>query len=283
MKSIRAAFTLIELLVVIAIIAILAAILFPVFAQAKEAAKSTVCLSNTKQIALCVLMYGSDYDDTIVPWAITRRRTVDPNLGAIPTVDQQIAGAWTTNIQPYAKSKDILFENDFNIANLDKAVDSAECDGNGAVGSGTSGFLPPYAWTGTKNNQGYLSNYAMPFPGTFNGTGCDTTGSAAYAHYPGGGWASISALEDTFVNSGFGQIIEPARTAFIGDGTIHVNPAGTRITTGFGCEGQYRHKGKGANYGFTDGHSVYIPLNPERVLAKDSNGCFYEKYFSFDK
>ena len=58
------AFTLIELLVVIAIIAILAAILFPVFASAKEAAKKTQSLSNLKQIDLAWIMYGDDYDDT---------------------------------------------------------------------------------------------------------------------------------------------------------------------------------------------------------------------------
>jgi len=57
------AFTLIELLVVIAIIAILAAILFPVFAQAKAAAKKTVCLSQTKQMGLGTIMYATDYDD----------------------------------------------------------------------------------------------------------------------------------------------------------------------------------------------------------------------------
>jgi|CXWL01.1.fsa_nt_gi prepilin-type N-terminal cleavage/methylation domain-containing protein/prepilin-type processing-associated H-X9-DG protein len=61
----RRAFTLIELLVVIAIIAILAAILFPVFAQAKESAKQTTCVSNTKQTALASLMYASDFDDTM--------------------------------------------------------------------------------------------------------------------------------------------------------------------------------------------------------------------------
>src|SRR2546423_11902496 len=60
---IRKAFTLIELLVVIAIIAILAAILFPVFAQAKEAAKKSSSLSNTKQTALGVVLYSADYDD----------------------------------------------------------------------------------------------------------------------------------------------------------------------------------------------------------------------------
>lgn len=65
MHSVRKAFTLIELLVVIAIIAILAAILFPVFAQAKEAAKKTTCVSNTKQTALAAIMYAGDYDDVL--------------------------------------------------------------------------------------------------------------------------------------------------------------------------------------------------------------------------
>ena len=58
-------FTLIELLVVIAIIAILAAILFPVFAKAREKARQTSCLSNQKQIALGLLMYAQDYDEKI--------------------------------------------------------------------------------------------------------------------------------------------------------------------------------------------------------------------------
>jgi prepilin-type N-terminal cleavage/methylation domain-containing protein len=60
----RNAFTLIELLVVIAIIAILAAILFPVFSQARESARQTSCTSNQKQLALGVLMYAQDYDET---------------------------------------------------------------------------------------------------------------------------------------------------------------------------------------------------------------------------
>ena len=59
------AFTLIELLVVIAIIAILAAILFPVFAQARDKARSSACLSNTKQIGTAILMYTEDYDETL--------------------------------------------------------------------------------------------------------------------------------------------------------------------------------------------------------------------------
>ena len=61
----RRGFTLIELLVVIAIIAILAAILFPVFARAREKARQTSCLSNVKQIALAMHMYAQDYDEML--------------------------------------------------------------------------------------------------------------------------------------------------------------------------------------------------------------------------
>jgi prepilin-type N-terminal cleavage/methylation domain-containing protein/prepilin-type processing-associated H-X9-DG protein len=64
-------FTLIELLVVIAIIAILAAILFPVFAKARERAKQTTCINNLKQMGDAAVMYSNDNDNYIIPWADT--------------------------------------------------------------------------------------------------------------------------------------------------------------------------------------------------------------------
>ncbi|MDR3692189.1 MAG: prepilin-type N-terminal cleavage/methylation domain-containing protein [Fimbriimonas sp.] len=99
----RKAFTLIELLVVIAIIAILAAILFPVFAQAKEAAKKTSCLSSTKQMAIGIYIYTTDSDDTMcqTSWEQDGPGTQSYNP-ANPAGAYQVH--WTFLIQPYIKN-----------------------------------------------------------------------------------------------------------------------------------------------------------------------------------
>lgn len=91
-------FTLIELLVVIAIIAILAAILFPVFAQAREKARATSCLSNVKQMGTAVKMYQQDYDE-MFPFAA--------NLESGFADTDKWYG--TVKLQPYMKSAQILF------------------------------------------------------------------------------------------------------------------------------------------------------------------------------
>ena len=103
MKS-RNAFTLIELLVVIAIIAILAAILFPVFAQAKAAAKKTAALSNIKQNATAVLLYNTDHDDT---FAQSAYGIGTPNGYVIPGSNTQVFAIYDA-IFPYTKNKEIF-------------------------------------------------------------------------------------------------------------------------------------------------------------------------------
>ncbi len=95
------AFTLIELLVVIAIIAILAAILFPVFAQAKAAAKKIASVSNMKQHGLSIIMYANDYDD-MVP-AATNWEQGCTNV-SYPLCFGDSAGPWTWLVSPYVKS-----------------------------------------------------------------------------------------------------------------------------------------------------------------------------------
>ncbi len=87
-------FTLIELLVVIAIIAILAAILFPVFARAREKARQSSCLSNIKQLTLGAHMYAQDYDESILPACISTA-----------TATSLI---WTGLVQPYVKNDQIF-------------------------------------------------------------------------------------------------------------------------------------------------------------------------------
>jgi prepilin-type N-terminal cleavage/methylation domain-containing protein/prepilin-type processing-associated H-X9-DG protein len=111
-RSTRPGFTLIELLVVIAIIAILAAILFPVFAQAREKARSSTCLSNQKQLGTAMSMYIQDYDERFPNW-----RTVVPKSEANP--NGKIT--WVENMQPYAKNKQIWICPSDNISSVPKA------------------------------------------------------------------------------------------------------------------------------------------------------------------
>jgi prepilin-type N-terminal cleavage/methylation domain-containing protein len=156
LKNKTSAFTLIELLVVIAIIAILAAILFPVFAQAKLAAKKTVALSNAKNLGLALQIYQNDYDDNLIK-----------SYFGFP---QQCSGPWSTYygwrdaLAPYDKSNDILRDpsNPFNSSQFDNFQGTAVSAGgiatnhstNYAVNSAIIGFAN--AGANTPNCQGSL-------------------------------------------------------------------------------------------------------------------------------
>ena len=120
----RKAFTLIELLVVIAIIAILAAILFPVFARARENARRASCMSNLKQIGLGLFQYTQDYDETM-PFVTCS------NLGNCST-PTATANPWYVTVQPYIKSYQIL---------------SCPSDTATALAADTR-FLPGYVYAG---------------------------------------------------------------------------------------------------------------------------------------
>ena len=149
-------FTLIELLVVIAIIAILAAILFPVFAKARENARRASCSSNLKQIGLGIMQYTQDYDETL-PWS------------RIPTPGGTLS--WRVAIYPYIKSTD-LFKCPSNSSNKT----AANYNGNGLIfdasylvngDGGNSGGTQPMRSTGASA----LADIQNPSQEIFGGEG----------------------------------------------------------------------------------------------------------------
>ncbi len=103
-KRKKTGFTLIELLVVIAIIAILAAILFPVFARARENARRSSCMSNLKQIGIGMMQYTQDYDERVLPLYLNYQHTL-PN-GTVSTPGD--SALWPTIVQPYIKSVQVF-------------------------------------------------------------------------------------------------------------------------------------------------------------------------------
>lgn len=266
------AFTLIELLVVIAIIAILAAILFPVFAQAKEAAKQTAGLSNTKQIALGQLLYSNDFDDVVIP-SNTQHDDISDSMVA-PVADQ-IIGSWVTNIQPYLKSTGILNSPGFSEGNLKKAMLQPDCDGTDDA----------YVTSLLPSDGKYLSHYGIAKAAIY--WSCnpqENSESQPYANYPGSGYL-FDPLNLTFKlqSVNISSVVEVARTANIGDAYTALNHDMTAVVSKFGCEARYRYRGDGGDFSFLDGHSKYLKGNPETIHDKDANGCVYEKYFTYDK
>ena len=261
-STVKQAFTLIELLVVIAIIAILAAILFPVFAQARESARSVACLSNTRNLATGQLMYAQDYDEVIIPWKSV--------LNGGHTIQEVEASLWTTTIQPYVKNTQVLFCPSFGVNKTAQAMDQADCDGDGTPGSGST------AWLTNPAPLKYYAHYGIAFNAINAGGG--SSPNNPYYNYPGTGFNSSGVL----VPNPLSAIVNSARTANIGDSFTIQRATTGKPGTAFGCEAQFRHKNSGGNFSFLDGHSKYIIKNPERHIVND-NGFYYEEFFTQDR
>ncbi len=268
----RFAFTLVELLVVIAIIAILAAMVFPVFSRVREAARKTSCISNLRNLGAAAMMYTQDYDEALPAW---RNCPVTPvNGGDACAADGGVDSLWVNTLQPYVKSKQVFLCPSFVEANTANAMDQSDCDGDGTPGSGSGGVLPPTA---------YYSHYGMSYPLTINAGQCDTVGGSAYLSFVGSGWTRDGGTYHFYTET-LSTITTPSRTAYINDGASFAfqSPGGALVGNLFGCEGRFRHVG-GTNLMFTDGHAKWVTDNPERHLAKDADGCFFEEYYAKDK
>lgn len=256
-------FTLIELLVVIAIIAILAAILFPVFAQARAKARQTACLSNSKQIGTALVMYMQDYDEICVPWY---------TLSGLPSnTARQDLNSWVHMIQPYIKNggpQRILNPAGIKAAGMMACPSFSErfwdvaarddCDGAGIL-----------AW---KNPKHYWANYGIGL-GISNATTCGTATAPDY-------WFAGSNVGSGIFMS-LAQVERPAESAIVTDGFTGIIPSGGVGTT-MGCESADSHS-EGGNITYIDGHSKWIKGNIERYYNTDANGCVYMRYLSIDK
>jgi prepilin-type N-terminal cleavage/methylation domain-containing protein/prepilin-type processing-associated H-X9-DG protein len=178
-------FTLIELLVVIAIIAILAAILFPVFARAREAARKATCLSNLKQLALAAIMYAQDYDECL-PSCVGSDGEGEHHAVAAVYQDIGVGGGgpnyWQLAdvVMPYVKSKDL-----FNCPTLIRRI-----PGNAVKFQLVTSGDPNYAYIPGVNKCVQAGSYywaCMHYP--FNGS----NDPSAYGSGMFGVWAAICA------------------------------------------------------------------------------------------
>ena len=232
----RFGFTLIELLVVIAIIAILAAILFPVFAQAREKARAIACLSNTKQIGLAYAQYTQDYDE------------MTPNISKAKTgvgLDgQPYVQTWYMILQPYVKSQTVFLCPDrtatFTVQNTKPsgAADPSKCwdDWN------TTGYCLGYGYDdGLVSDGGY---------GLIGGQIQDAQGNALR---PGRSIAQITSPASTVA---FGDSYDNPGYSVAADNILGKY---SKVDAGNTTSG-LRHMGGLFNYGFVDGHCKTIRI-----------------------
>jgi len=239
----RSGFTLIELLVVIAIIAILAAILFPVFAQARDKARGAACLSNTKQIGTAIMMYAEDYDETLPRYwddsvGEPRNKGVPPNPNPL--------GYWHNQIQPYVKSYDVF------ICPSAQSKDERTVD----TGEGTPAQRKTLRWRGS-------GSYGWNF--WYLGAWTDQVFTLAQVSHPA---ETIAVGEQTrLVNAG---VIYPAPAC---EGTPHYSgwAKSPKERESFWRQFAARHQG-GNNLVFVDGHAKwfkkeYVETHPEMFYS----------------
>ncbi len=264
----KKAFTLIELLVVIAIIAILAAILFPVFAQAKAAAKKTAALSNIKQLMTGQLMYASDQDDV---FAIgSSYWPADPNQGG-----------WVYDSQPYIKSYGLLIDSSdpkskarwpqIQVDNPSYGCVPISFAANGLVGWDGSNnvnmgvFKANYGWVGGTSATGTTTTNpadTIAFGSRYNGASISWTGGVF--NNIGGDWDKRDA-------GGVGTLI-PDGTR---NGQPYVSPDAPTVTFNkdnrWGGVSTYGDQGI---FSFVDGHAKTmnpVRTNPDPYNKPESN------------
>jgi prepilin-type N-terminal cleavage/methylation domain-containing protein/prepilin-type processing-associated H-X9-DG protein len=235
-RSRRNGFTLIELLVVIAIIAILAAILFPVFAQAREKARQTACLSNAKQIGLACRMYTEDWDEVNVP-----ERVYLPGGKLI---------SFRALLQPYVKNKQVFVCPSASNLNSFATFDWQKLgydDGTGIPGG--------------RLESGYgMNRVHFSLQGVHPSTGDNYGVPDALVQVP----AECILIEDSI--NGFGPRWDGWYSVFYGPSTPGyirgVTKPDSQLPQNMNDTGAMRHNG-GATYIFVDGHAHWY--RPEQI------------------
>jgi len=234
-------FTLIELLVVIAIIAILAAILFPVFAQAREKARSASCLSNGKQIGLALFMYVQDYDETYPQeHPSTSNPVVDDSTGQLEGIDY---GSPFDKILPYVASKDssrtqlFICPSDPDPHGMAILDSSGNCKSNGAP--------PPGPLSSYMINAYYLFGVTL--------AQITTPANSIYVAERRSEGKPATDFCDVHYHPWMGEIELPASS------TDLVNPMSVSYK---------RHSG-GSNYIYSDGHAKWQRFENTRKPTSD--------------
>ncbi|MDR3708840.1 MAG: DUF1559 domain-containing protein [Capsulimonadaceae bacterium] len=228
-QSARTAFTLIELLVVIAIIAILAAILFPVFATAREKARQTACMNNLKQIGIAFTQYEQDYDDTV------------------PCGKSNKAG-WIGYIYPYVKSNNVfLCPNDTFVYSTPGYVTESY---------GMNAWLNWSSATGQPSSV-IIAKMTAPAVTVLI---CETYGGWFPGSAPLTDWSSVECDGATKPNGGDGGSEIDYRTGLMNNtfpSSASSGESGWQFTPGIGYHQQPAHSGGGV-FLACDGHVKWL-------------------------